>query len=336
VDVIASSVFGMKAGTVENPDSEFSKMAFRFANLSIYKMMLGMQFPWLAKMLQLEFIDMEALHWLKKILNEGLQQRLKGGPKRNDFLQLLADAKKGELKAVAEDELNDFEKDAMGHIKTGKRILLSDEVLNAQSLLFLLAGLSTTTNFIVFCLYALAAYPDVQKRLREEVDKIAKPDGDFDYDELNQLAFMEMFVCEVLRLNPGVTRLERECIKDYKEPETGLFIPKGTLVAIPVMPLHTDPKYYEEPDKFDPELHFSTDKKAGRSPYVYLPFGSGPRNCIGNRFALMEGKGAVAHIVHNFLIEPSDKTPMPMKGVVATMQVLPPTDLELKLTPMGK
>jgi len=250
---------------------------------------------------------------------------------------LLADAKKGELKAAADDELNDFEKEAMQHGgKPGKKILLSDDVLNAQSLMFFLAGFSTTTNFIAFALYALAAHPKVQEKLREDVEKIAKGDGDFDYDELAQAPYMEMFISEVLRLYPAADRLERICTQDYKDPETGLFVPKDTLVAIPVKSMHTDKKYYENPNKFDPEGHFSPEKKSGRSPYVYLPFGSGPRNCIGMRFALIEGKAAVAHIVHSFLVEPTEKTPLPMRADAGSLQLLPPKGLELKLTPRNK
>jgi len=333
VDVIASAVFGFKAGTIQNPNSDFATMAGRFSNFPRIKMIFAFQFPQLLKGLGISVMNMEALAWFEQILSPGLQERLSGGRKHNDFLQMLAEAKKGELKAVEEDEMSEFEKEAHDHLKSGKKVLLTNDVMNAQSLLFFLAGFATTTNFITFMLYALAAHQDVQERLRKELGKIAKNDGDFDYDELGQLEYLEMFVCEVLRKFPAANRLERICAKDYKDPETGLTIPKGTLVAIPVTSIHMEPKYYPNPDKFDPEGHFGSEVKKDRSPYAYLPFGSGPRNCIGMRFALIEGKAAVAHIVHHFKVEPTDKTPLPMKGLPGGLQTLPPTDLELKLTP---
>lgn len=68
-------------------------------------------------------------------------------------------------------------------------------------------------------------------------------------------------------------------MRDYKDPETGLFVPKGAFVAVPVNSIHHDKRYYDNPDAFDPE-HFSAAKKKGRSPYAFLPFGLGVRNCM--------------------------------------------------------
>jgi cytochrome P450 family 6 len=75
--------------------------------------------------------------------------------------------------------------------------------------------------------------------------------------------------------------LNRECTRPYKIPGTDIVLEKGTLVLIPVTPLHYDPKYYPEPERFDPE-RFSEEEKLRRHHYVYLPFGEGPRICIGN------------------------------------------------------
>lgn len=132
---------------------------------------------------------------------------------------------------------------------------------------------------------------------------------------------------------PAVSRLERICTKEFRDPESGLVIPKGTLVSIPVMGLHHDPQFYHNPYVFDPEGHFGPEQRKERSPYAHMPFGSGPRNCIGMRFALVESKAAVAHIVHNFLIQPNENTPLPMIGEIISVQNIPPKGLELRLTP---
>lgn len=79
---------------------------------------------------------------------------------------------------------------------------------------------------------------------------------------------------------PATLRLERTCVAEYKDPESGLHVPKGTIVGIPVRSIHYDRKYYETPDKFNPE-HFRPEKKAARSSYAFMAFGAGPRNCIG-------------------------------------------------------
>jgi len=76
----------------------------------------------------------------------------------------------------------------------------------------------------------------------------------------------------------------RECNKDYKIPGTNVILEKGIKTIIPVYALHHDPKYYPEPERFDPE-RFNANEKAKRHHYVYLPFGEGPRICIG-KFAV--------------------------------------------------
>ena len=87
-------------------------------------------------------------------------------------------------------------------------------------------------------------------------------------------------VSETLRKHPPVPMLNRECSQPYKIPGTDTVLDKGTRVIIPVTPLHHDPNYYPEPERFDPE-RFSEEEKQKRHHYVYLPFGEGPRICIG-------------------------------------------------------
>lgn len=89
-----------------------------------------------------------------------------------------------------------------------------------------------------------------------------------------------LFCLETLRLFPGGGRIERICTREYRDPDLGLVVPKGTLVAIPVQSFHYSKEFYETPEKFNPE-HFNAENKAARNPYSYMPWGSGPRNCLG-------------------------------------------------------
>jgi cytochrome P450 family 6 len=91
---------------------------------------------------------------------------------------------------------------------------------------------------------------------------------------------MKFSLSETLRKYPAVPMLNRECTKDYQIPGTEVVLEKGMKTIIPVMALHHDPKYYPDPERFDPE-RFNEDEKAKRHHYVYLPFGEGPRICIG-------------------------------------------------------
>ncbi|CAL8086076.1 unnamed protein product [Orchesella dallaii] len=341
IDVIASAVFGMNAGTIKDSTSTFAKNAVtisEFTKWQMIKMAISLQLPKLGRMLNIKFFDEEALDFFEKILDQGLKARMSGSTtKRNDFLQLLVEAKRGELKTVGSDELSSFEKEAQVEEKQEKgkvkKQWLTQQIMNSQSLVFFFAGFSTTSNAITCTAYALALHQDVQERLRNEVMKIMKPDGSFDYDDLSTLVYMDMVICEILRMYPAAARIERVCLNDYKDAETGLFIPKGVTAAVPVNSMHYDKKYYNNPDKFDPE-HFSPDKKAERVSYAYLPFGMGPRNCVGMRFALVKTKAAVAHLISHFRIEPTEKTPVPIKVHWTGIQAFPPKGLELKLIPL--
>ncbi|GFS29898.1 cytochrome P450 9e2, partial [Nephila pilipes] len=101
--------------------------------------------------------------------------------------------------------------------------------------------------------------------------------------------------------------LERIADADYKLGETGITIKKGMTVSVPVYCLHRDSKYYPNPERFDPD-RFTAEERAKRDPYTYLPFGAGPRNCIGMRFALMETKVCLAYVLANFIIKKSSHT----------------------------
>lgn len=89
-----------------------------------------------------------------------------------------------------------------------------------------------------------------------------------------------VLLAETLRIYPAIPSLNRQCTKDYHIPDTDVVIEKGTKVLISILGLHHDPEYFPEPEKFDPD-RFSDENKHNIRPFTYLPFGDGPRNCIG-------------------------------------------------------
>ena len=124
------------------------------------------------------------------------------------------------------------------------------------------------------------------------------------------MEYLDMVVNESLRLYPIAIRLERVSKKDVEI--NGVFIPKGTVVMIPIYPLHRNPEYWPEPQEFCPE-RFSKENKGNIDPYIYMPFGNGPRNCIGMRFALISIKLAVIGVLQNFTVQPCEETQIPLK-----------------------
>jgi len=92
--------------------------------------------------------------------------------------------------------------------------------------------------------------------------------------------YVLLMILETQRLYTQAQLITRQCNKDFKLPGTNVTVEKGTLVAVGIPGLHADPRYYPDPDKFDPE-RFTDEEKAKRPNYTYLPFGDGPRFCIG-------------------------------------------------------
>ncbi|KAK8766865.1 hypothetical protein V5799_006356 [Amblyomma americanum] len=111
---------------------------------------------------------------------------------------------------------------------------------------------------------------------------------------------------------PPATRIERTACDDYVLGDTGIKVKKGEMVVVPIYSLHHDPQYFPDPYKFDPE-RFNEENLATIQPYTYLPFGAGPRNCIGMRFALQAVKLCVLHTVRSVKVVRTQKTKVPLE-----------------------
>ena len=116
------------------------------------------------------------------------------------------------------------------------------------------------------------------------------------------------FIVETLRKYPPIESLSRVPMRDYTVPGTKHVIPKDTFIQIPVYALHRDPEFYPEPDQFNPD-RFLPEEVKKRHPYVFLPFGEGPRICIGLRFGVMQAKIGLITLLRNFRFTPSSQTP---------------------------
>ncbi|GFG30951.1 hypothetical protein Cfor_07734, partial [Coptotermes formosanus] len=193
---------------------------------------------------------------------------------------------------------------------------LQDEDIIAQAVLFFLAGFDTASTLLCFASHELAVHLDVQTRLQEEIDETLQENGGkFTYEALHDMKYLDMVVNETLRLYPPVAAVDRICVQPYTlKSDPPMEVHPGEVLFIPIVALHHDPKYYPDPERFDPE-RFSDDNKHNINPLTYLPFGIGPRSCIGNRFALMEAKLALAYLLSRFSVKVVAKTPIPIKIV---------------------
>ncbi|KAH0550158.1 hypothetical protein KQX54_017803 [Cotesia glomerata] len=163
---------------------------------------------------------------------------------------------------------------------------------------------STISN----CIFELALNHTVQNKLREEInDELMRSGGEITYDGINNLKYLDKVMCETLRKYPPVNFTLRRSTQSYKFADINLTIPKGTTIWIPIFGIHYDSKYYKNPQVFDPE-RFNDEELNNRPQMSYLPFGLGPRNCIGLRFAKMEVKIALVKLLQTFKFDVCNKT----------------------------
>ncbi|XP_023309982.1 uncharacterized protein LOC108904025 [Anoplophora glabripennis] len=188
---------------------------------------------------------------------------------------------------------------------------IDDEGIREEVDTFIFAGHDTTSMAICFALMALANEEKIQEEIVEELNDIL---GDSDkaptYNELMEMKFLERCIKECLRLYPSVPFIGRVAGEDIKT-SNGYTIPKGCEVNIYIYELHRSTQYWEDPEKFDPD-RFLPENVAARHPFAYLPFSAGSRNCIGQRYAILEIKAALCGILRKFKLIPVD-TPQQIK-----------------------
>ncbi|KAM6054393.1 LOW QUALITY PROTEIN: cytochrome P450 3A19-like [Chlamydotis macqueenii] len=188
-------------------------------------------------------------------------------------------------------------------IFSNRRAALSDEVMLAQAFIFVFAGYDTTSSNLSYRYQCnLATHPDVQQRLQDKIDANLPNKATPTYDAIMQMEYLDMAVNESLQLFPPGGRIQRICKKTVELNDAT--IPKGMVVMIPAYVLHRDLEYWPEPEEYWPE---SKENKESIHPYPFLPFGAGPRNCIGMRFALL-----IVVLLQNFLFRTCKDTLIPV------------------------
>jgi len=193
---------------------------------------------------------------------------------------------------------------------SGEKTLSENEIL-AQALVFFLAGYETTATTLSFCTYELALNPDIQQKLYEEIMSSLDSNGVIPYETLAKMPYLDAVICETLRKYPPALMLTRESSVEYELANTGIKLYRGQAVEIPVYAIHHSEEYYPNPDKFNPD-RFLPENRDQIIPYTYLPFGAGPRNCIGMRFALTEAKLGLVSILQKYRFSQSSKTEIPL------------------------
>lgn len=196
---------------------------------------------------------------------------------------------------------------------------MSNEEIVAQCVQFLVAGYDTTATTISLALYLLALNPSKQEKLYQEIveqiERLEQESGENNlinlvtFDELNNFKYLSATIDETLRLYAPLTSVERkarnEIVLETHDGQHKINVLKGDIIRIPIYAIHHNERFFPEPEQFQPErfLDEPTFHK-----YAYLPFGSGPRNCVAKRLALIEVKLAILNIIKNYKVQTCSKT----------------------------
>jgi cytochrome P450 len=217
----------------------------------------------------------EAFAEIDRILDDIVRARLAGAPDRTDLLGMIMYAR--------DDETGTAMSAAQLH----------DEMVN-----ILMAGHETTAIAASWCWYLLAQFPSIEAQLHAELDRVLG--GRLPaYEDVAELSYTKQVFQEAMRLYPPTWAVDRRARED--DTIDGYRIRRGTKVAISPYVMHHHPGYWDNPAEFRPE-RFSTDEVAARPPYAYLPFGGGPRRCVGMRFAMLEGPLILATLAQSFSV----------------------------------
>ena len=161
---------------------------------------------------------------------------------------------------------------------------MKDELILSESMQLLVAGHETSSNALSWLLYLLSSRPDCLERVRREFDSVLG-EAPLSYNDVPKFEFVTQVIQEALRLYPPFWMVDRMAVADDRVGDVA--IPRGSMVIVYVYGAHHAPRYWENPESFDTERFTKANEKL-RTPFTYLPFGGGPRGCIGGNYAMLQ------------------------------------------------
>nr|XP_026493408.1 cytochrome P450 6B6-like [Vanessa tameamea] len=302
-DFIGACGFGLDSDSLKEENSAFRKLGatiFKVGLKEVTVVILKEFFPNIFKNLKVMTRVEKGIY---QLVNEVLRQRNYEPSGRNDFIDLLLECKK--KGTIVCESMERKKSDGKPEIAS---LEMNNDLIVAQVFIFFAAGFETSSSATSFTLHELAHHPDIQNKVQEEIDRVLeKYDNRLSYDAIKEMHYLEWTFKEAMRIFPSLGFLMRKCAQKYTFEDLDLTIDEGVRVIIPIQAMQNDSKYFDNPNEFRPE-RFDPKNYNGENKYVYLPFGVGPRACIGERLGLMQSLAGLAAVLSRFTVRPAPST----------------------------
>ncbi|CAH1985082.1 unnamed protein product [Acanthoscelides obtectus] len=289
---VNACAFGMDSQCFRKTEPMDMRMAYglvKTGSWGVYKYFLSTIIPRIHKVLNIRIVNSTYGNELLHMIHAFMSYRVKSGVVRNDFLDSMV-----QLKENAPS--NGFDILALGAN-------------------FFVDGYETSSTVMALLLFELAMHKEVQNKLRSEIRQSKElSGGKLSCEVVQSMRYLDACFNENLRVHSIVSTLGKTCTKSYtyhlKHRNTSVVIEKGTPIIIPISAIHHDPQYFENPIHFCPERFL---EKKTLQKYTFMPFGEGPRSCLGKRFGVLQIKVGVIDIISNFELSVNEKTELPLK-----------------------
>ncbi|CAH0587906.1 unnamed protein product [Chrysodeixis includens] len=295
-DVIGEAAFGVTSETVKTGDSLMRRITREFANFNLHRGLCWSSiffYPELVDIFRFSLFPKDTVEVLRHIFRTIIEQRGGYDKEVKECRDLLDALLKLRQEAAADNEE------------------ISEDLLLAQAAIFLVGGFDTSGVTLTWAVYELAWNPACQEKLYQElVDAKQKNDGkDLDPSALADLTYINCVIKEALRKFPSMGWLDRIASQDY-QLDDHLTIPKGTVIYVNAVGMQQDANHFPEPHVYNPD-RFLPENERKINPYTFMPFGEGPRGCIGKRFGYQTVRCGLASIIMNYELRALPNTPKP-------------------------
>nr|AVL92873.1 CYP450 [Locusta migratoria] len=292
LDIICETAMGTQIDAQNNCESDYVNAVYSIGELTIKRILI----PWLQNDFFFRMSDSGKEYYKKlEILHDFTRKVI-----RDKKLSKVTENNDGKADEIGRKRRVAFLDLLLAENLEGHR--LTDQEIQEEVDTFMFEGHDTTSSAICWTLVLLGHHPEIQEAVHAELQDIFHEDRSrvLTMQDLQNMKYLEMVIKETLRLYPSVPFIARKVTKDVEVG--GYVVPEGVTVTMQIFHTHRDPEHWPDPERFDPD-RFLPDRVQGRHPYAYVPFSAGPRNCIGQKFAILEEKTVLSYILRSFRVE---------------------------------